>query len=256
MTVARELAMRALEIDPDLPEAHAMLGIVAGVLDFDWPENERRFRLAIAREPISTHMRQWNAYFHLLSIGRPAEAKRWHDRVIEEDPLSQMWHYTSAISLLALGSDEAALNGCRRSVELDPQFWIGWMLQGLIHAVHGRHAESMQCAEQAEASAARAPVAIGLLAAALEKSGRTMDAEPLLDELRSNTATGPIGMAYYHLARGDMEGAVVWASEAADQRVASLVTILVRPFEPRLEHAPGWPALLKKLNLAPATRHL
>jgi serine/threonine-protein kinase len=252
MPQARELARRALEIDPDLAEAHAMLGIVAGVLDFDWPETERQFRLAMAREPISAHMRQWNAYFYLLSIGRPAEARRQHDRVIEEDPLSQMWHYTSALSLLALGSEEAALNECQKSVELDQQFWIGWMLQGLIHALHGRHAESMQCAETAVASAARAPVAIGLMAAALVNTGRTMEAEPLLDELRSNTPTGPIGLAYFCLARGDMDGAVEWAGKAADQRVASLVTILIRPFESWLRTSAGWPALLKKMNLAPA----
>ena len=253
MTRARELAMRALAIDPDLPEAHAMLGIVAGVLDFDWPETERRFRLATAREPITTHMRQWNAYFHLLSIGRSAEAIRHHDRVLEEDPLSQMWHYTSAVSLLALGSEEAALNESRKSVELDPQFWVGWMLQGLIHALHGRHPESMQCAETAVAGAARAPVAIGLMAAALVNTGRTVEAEPLLDELRSNAPTGPIGMAYFYLARGDMDGAVEWAGRAADQRVASLVTILIRPFESRLRTSAGWPALLKKLNLTPAS---
>jgi len=253
MTRARELAMRALENDPNLSEAHAMLGIVAGVLDFDWPETERRFRLAMAREPISAHMRQWNAYFHLLSIGRLAEARRQHERVIEEDPLSQMWHYTAALALLALGSEEAALNECRKSVELDPQFWVGWMLLGLIHALHGRHAESMQCAEKAVAGAARAPVAIGLMAAALVNTGRTVDAEPLLDELRSNTPTGPIGLAYFYLARGDMDGAVEWAGKAADQRVASLVTILIRPFESRLRTSAGWPALLKKLNLTAAT---
>ena len=76
MPRARELATRALAIDPDLPEAHAMLGIVAGVLDYDWPETERRFRLAMAREPISPHLRQWNSWFHLFSIGRRTEAKQ------------------------------------------------------------------------------------------------------------------------------------------------------------------------------------
>lgn len=74
MPRARELAQRALANDPDLPEAHAMLGIVAGVLDFDWAETERRFRLAMAREQISAHLRQWNAWFHLFSVGRAAEA--------------------------------------------------------------------------------------------------------------------------------------------------------------------------------------
>ena len=128
MPRARELAMRALEIDPDLPEAHAMLGIVAGVLDFDWQETERRFRLAMAREPISPHLRQWNAFFHLFSIGRATEAKQQMDRVVEEDPLSQMWRYIMSVTLSALGRDDEALCEIRKAVELDPQFWLGWTL--------------------------------------------------------------------------------------------------------------------------------
>ena len=120
--------MRALEIDPDLPEAHAMLGIVAGVLDFDWQETERRFRLAMAREPISPHLRQWNAWFHLFSIGRATEAKQQMDRVVEEDPLSQMWRYTMSVTLAGSGRDDEALSESRKAVELDPQFWLGWTL--------------------------------------------------------------------------------------------------------------------------------
>src|SRR5688572_23764142 len=54
MPRARELATRALEIDPDLPEAHAMLGIVAGHYDFDWAEAARRFKAA-EREQMSPH---------------------------------------------------------------------------------------------------------------------------------------------------------------------------------------------------------
>jgi hypothetical protein len=90
------------------------------------------------------------------------------------------------------------------------------------------------------------------MAAALANMDRPSEAEPMLDALRGNASVAPLGMAYYFLARGDMEGAVEWASKGADQRIASLVTILVRPFEPRLRTAPAWPALLKKLNLTPA----
>jgi hypothetical protein len=60
-----------------------------------------------------------------------------------------------------------------------------------------------------------------------------------------------MGMAYYDLLRGDIDGAVEWAGKAADERFVSLVTLFVRPFEPRLRKAAGWPALLTKLNLAP-----
>ena len=252
MPRARELAMRALEIDPDLPEAHAMLGIVAGVLDYDWRETERRFRLATAGEQMSAHLRQWNSYFFLASVGRVAEAKEQMERVIEEDPLSQMWRYTMALTLQALGFDDEALTQCQKSVELDPQFWIGWMLQGVLHALHGRHAEALHCAEKAIADAPWAPGAKGFMAAALANMDRASEAEPLLTALRGNPTVGPMGMVYYYMARGDVEHAIEWAGKAADQRIASLVTLLIRPFEPRLRDAAGWPALLKTLKLTPA----
>jgi len=164
MARARELARRALEIDPDLPEAHAMLGIVASVLDFDWHELERRIQVATAREPLSPHLRQWKAYFFLFSIGRPDEAAQHVARIIDDDPLCQMWHYTKALTLAALGREDEALDAIRRAVELDSQFWIGWMLQSLLHSVQGRHAESLHCAEKAIAAAPWAPIANGAMA--------------------------------------------------------------------------------------------
>jgi serine/threonine-protein kinase len=252
MTRARELATRALEIDQDLPEAHAMLGIVAGVLDFDWQETERRFRLAMAREPISPHLRQWNAWFHLFSMGRATEAKQQMDRVVEEDPLSQMWRYTMSVTLAGSGRDDEALRESRKAVELDPQFWLGWTFQSLLHAFHGQHAESLTCAEKGIAGAAWASQAIGAMAAALANMDRTVDAEPLLATLQSDTSVGPLGLVCYSVARGDVDSAVEWAEKAADQRIASLVTLLIRAFEPRLNKSAGWPALLKKLNLTPA----
>jgi len=252
MPKARDLAMRALTIDPDLPEAHAMLGIVASVLDYDWQELERRIQVATAREPLSAHMRQWKAYFYVFSVGHPEEARQLVAQIIEDDPLCQMWYFTLALVLAALGREDEAIVALRRALELDPQFWIGWMLQGLLHALHGRHDESFHCAERSVASAPWAPGANGLMAAALANTDRASEAEPMLNALRGNASVGPFGMAYHFLARGDMERAVEWASTAADQRIASLVTIFVRPFEPRIRTSPGWPALLKKLNLRPA----
>ena len=65
MTRARELTIRALEVDPDLPEAHGMLGVVKGQYDYDWVEAERCFQRAVAREPLSPHLRQWYGTFFL-----------------------------------------------------------------------------------------------------------------------------------------------------------------------------------------------
>ena len=249
MPRARELARRALEIDPNLAEAHAMLGIVAGHYDFDWREVERRFALATAREPMSPHLRQWNAYFYLLSIGRANEARQQMVRVIEEDPLCQMWRFSMALALLGLGLDDEALDAARKSVELDPQFWIGWMLLGLLHAINGRHAEALPCAEKAIAGGPFAPMSIGVMAGALANVDQPEKAEPLIATLRADSHGGPMGLAFHSLARGDLDGAVHWAGKTAEQRFTSLTTVLLRPFEPRLRTSAGWPALLKKLNL-------
>ena len=52
MPQVRQLARRALELDPDLPERHGMLGVVAALHDLDWPEATRRFERAMAHEPV------------------------------------------------------------------------------------------------------------------------------------------------------------------------------------------------------------
>ena len=57
MPLARVAANRALEIDPALQEAHAVLGMVAALYDFNWNEAESRFRLAMAREPVPPYVR-------------------------------------------------------------------------------------------------------------------------------------------------------------------------------------------------------
>ena len=137
-------------------------------------------------------------------------------------------------------------------MELDPQFWLGWAFQSLLHAFHGRHAESLTCAEKAIAGAAWSPYSIGVMAAALTNMDRTVDAEPLLATLRSDPSVAPLGLVCYYVARGDVDSAVEWSEKAADQRIASLVTLLIRAFEPRLNKSAGWPALLRKLNLTPA----
>src|SRR5688500_14931506 len=126
MPRARELATRALEIDPDLPEAHAMLGIVAGHYDFDWAEATRRFKAA-EREQMSPHLRQWHAQFHLLPTGRAEEGLAEHRRVLDDDPLCQTWYYTLSTTLAALGHQQDARAAVRKSVEIDPGFWVGWM---------------------------------------------------------------------------------------------------------------------------------
>ena len=250
MPLARELAQRALDIDPELPEAHAMLGIVAGHYDYDWIEAERRFRVAVRREPLSPHLRQWYATFFLYPTGRTEEALLQVARIIEEDPLCQMWSLMRANVLSGAGLADEALAAARKSVELDPTFWLGWADTGILCAMRGEHTDALRCAEKAMAGAPWSPYSSGLMAGALANLDQAEKAAPLLATLKGDPYAGPVGLLIYHLALGDIERAGEWAQKAADTRFTTLIPRLIRAHQPKLRQSAAWPRLLKTLNLA------
>lgn len=94
------------------------------------------------------------------------------------------------------------------------------------------------------------PYSIGVMAAALGNEGQENSAEPLLVALRGDAYGGPVGLAVYFLARGEIEQAVEWFAKAAEQRLPALIPRLIRAFEPSLRRSAAWPDVLKKKNLA------
>jgi Flp pilus assembly protein TadD len=171
------------------------------------------------------------------------------ERVLKEDPLSQMWHYNYSETLQGLGLDDEALAAVRKAVELDPHFWLGWWWQGMLLSIHGRRAEARDCAEKAMAGASWSPYSIGLMAGVLTHAGETERAEGLLADLRGDAYAGPVGLACYHLVRGAIDSAVDWSRKAVEQRFPAVIILVICTFEPRLRQSAGWPALLKTMNL-------
>ena len=74
MPLARAEARKALELFPSEPMAHAVLGAIAAVHDYDWKEAEEQFRLATASEPLPPDVHDMYAVCYLLPLGRFEEA--------------------------------------------------------------------------------------------------------------------------------------------------------------------------------------
>ncbi|HYR41654.1 MAG TPA: protein kinase, partial [Terriglobia bacterium] len=142
-------ARKALDIDPSLPEAHAMLGLVASLYDYDWTEAERRFQLATACEPVPAQVRRYYGFYYLLPVGRYKEAVEQQERARNEDPLNLADRVSLAPSLRAVGRDADALSELHKVRQLDENFWPPYFLLGIVHASQGNIAQAAPYAEKA-----------------------------------------------------------------------------------------------------------
>ena len=79
----------------------------------------------------------------------------------------------------------------RKSVEIDPGFWVGWMWLGALQAIQRQHDEALSSAEKAIALAPWSPVTMGLIAAVLANVQRHSEAETYLARLRDDAYAGP-----------------------------------------------------------------
>jgi serine/threonine-protein kinase len=157
----RAEAQKALELDPSLPEAHAMLGAFAFIYDFDYAEAQRRFGLAMASEPVPPLVRDWYAVFFLASSGRVGEALEQVERAMREDPLNPMFHCTRCVHLTAIGRHTEAETEFRRALELNPNFWVAYWLTIGRYLSRGMPEQELACAERFYSFAPWSPMAVG-----------------------------------------------------------------------------------------------
>ena len=249
---ARDYTLRALELDPELAHAHAVMGIVAGLYERNWEQASRHFRTAMSGEAVHWHVRSLYAVFHLQPLGLLGEARRQMERVLEDDPLCQVTYHAPGVALDGLGLEAEAKSAWKRSVELDPGFAIGWMHLALHQSVYGRHAAARESAGKAFSLFPTSPYVIGVMAGALETTGDTARARELLSRPLPDASCTPVTQVCYYLASGNMDETVRWIDEAAGKNFAPTASLLIRPYEKFLSKSPALLALLAKLGLNPA----
>jgi serine/threonine-protein kinase len=244
----RSLAEAALELDPCLPEGHAMLGYVAACLEHDWKEAEKRFHVAMARDPVPVFVRLYYVMGYLLPTGRAAEAVQQIDLAVAGDPLNLTLRVYRALSLAAAGRDEEARAGYREVLEFNPAVPAA---QGALAAYQTSQGDLDQALESCERAYALAPVpqAIGLLAGLLRRIGDTRRAEELLPRLDPDAVGAPRGLALYHWAIREFDAEADWLAKAIDQHDPYGAIYLRVWYGRELRSTPRWAGLMRKLNL-------
>jgi serine/threonine protein kinase/tetratricopeptide (TPR) repeat protein len=249
LPLMRQEVRKALAINPSLPEGQAMLGTVAAMFDYDWPEAERRFQLALAHDAAPSQVHRYYAHYCLLPLGRSREGVAHHDLALAEDPLNLVARSERALCLFLADRPADYESELHQILELDETFWFPYFSLSQFHAVQGRFEEGLRWAERAYRVAPWFLPIVGVLAALLERLGETDRAEALARQLRPDSGyIDPIGPAIYFLLREDLEATADWTEKAIDQRHPA-VFFFLHVTAPALRSSPRWPALARMLNL-------
>lgn len=197
----RTLFETAIRLDPDLADAHAVLGaIIDGVVEWKWPLAESRCQTAIALDPRSAHI--LNVHGLLQSVtGRHDEAVATYRRAIELDPLGPLWNACLIQALLGKRDWVAALRQTQATLDVVPEYWFALQLAGQAHVASGQLDEAIVKFERAVKSSGEVPYTIGLLGNALAKAGRRDEALAQLAKLQAHAKSHfvpVIALVYVH----------------------------------------------------------
>ena len=243
MPHAREAARRALEIDPDLPEAHAMVGGVAGSYDFDWKEAGRHFALATVGDAVPSNVRQWYAYYYLVPTGRTEEAVAQARIGLRSDPLNlgaRVILGDSLVNARRLGEAQAEAH---RALEIDDRYPFACTILAFSHALQQKWAEALGYIERAST---RFWLVDGIHAGILLRLGELDHAGELTRKLASGgAAASSLGLAWCYAVAGDFDRSADFVEKAAARRqpeAAHHGFMLLRDWT-------RWPALAKLMNL-------
>ena len=252
MPKARAAAQRALAIDPDLGEAHASLGLVLWLYDFDRDGAEREFRRAIALNPGYASAHQWYAEM-LVELGRWKAARSEIARAGQLDPLSMA--IATDLGLLAYYERDyqAAIRQYRSTLALDPSFGQAHLGIGLAYLAAGQTADAVGVFEGIRRLADDSPPALAALGYAYGIAGRRDEALALLGELQALSRERFV-LSYYvagiHLGLGDRDQAFTLLARACTERASELGTLKVDPVFDPLRKDPRFQELLRCTRLA------
>ncbi len=248
----KEAALKALELDPDLAEAHASLGRALQFLDWDWPGAEAEFQRAIGLNPNYAEVYHFHSLL-LASQGKFDEAIAESERAVKLDPIQPILRTVHAFTLWVAGRHDEAITNSRALTEFDPNFFAGWLLLGISCAEVGRLADAEDALRKADdLTGGTSTLVLGLLVYALGRAGKRNEARSILDrllELRKSKHVSVVHIASLYWLLDNQDTAFEWLERAIEERDHWLCYAKYLPTLRLMRSDPRFTALLKKAGL-------
>jgi TolB-like protein/DNA-binding winged helix-turn-helix (wHTH) protein/Flp pilus assembly protein TadD len=245
---AKAAAVKALELDNGLGEAHNSLAFCLDGFDWDFESAEKEFRRAIELNPGYATAHHWYAW-HLALVGRNAEAIAEMRKAQSLDPLSLIINADLAELLVIAHSYDESIEQSRRTIEMDPNFGLAHNQLAQAYLQKQMYVEAIGELRKAIQLSGDSPTCIANLARAYAASGKRNEALQLLSDLKKSSNPGyshASEIAVIYAALGDKNQAMTWLEKGYEERFNP--GVLLRPgFDP-LRPDPRFQDLLRRVG--------
>jgi TolB-like protein/Flp pilus assembly protein TadD len=246
---AKEAALRAIQLDDSLAEAHNVLGEVAFFYDWDWAAADLQFRRAVELNPNLSDAHT-NYAIYLASMRRAAEARAEIFRAEQLDPLSEYTYLNGAwVEVLNRDYDRAVELG-RAGIRLGPQNPVALSFFALACAQKGNFAEGLSAGESA-AKLDPSPLILAFFGSVSAASGKKLQAEKILAKLTTELDRHYVcryELGTLHLLLGRKEDAFRWYDKAIEDRSSCMPFLWADPRLDSVRSDPRYLDLVRRMK--------
>jgi len=250
---AREAIVTSLELDPQFGEAHAVLGIFRGHLDYDWAAADACFNRALQLSPGSATVLSRHAWYNLVPKMQIAGALEQAKRAVALDPLSPLAHGYLGLTFVVARQYPRAVEACRTALQLAPGlWWLHWFYATAL-LLQGRRGLGLKHSRMVYEQLHQ-PLIIGAMAAVYGlffQRGMAQQLLAELEEMSGTTSIPPQAIALAYLGLGD-DRVFEWLDRAIDARDPMVTHLPSMPIYDSIRDDPRFQLLLARMGLAGA----
>jgi TolB-like protein/DNA-binding winged helix-turn-helix (wHTH) protein/Tfp pilus assembly protein PilF len=248
---ARAAALKALELDDELAEAHTALAYTTLLYDWDWDRAEKEFRRAIALNPNYASAHQFYSIL-LMTSGRQGEALAEIQRAQELDPLSLIINDVAGWIYYEGRHYDEAIKQYSKTLDMEPNYVPSLLDLGTAYMRLTDYRKAIVQFEKAREVGEEGAVVLSDLAQAYAFSGDRAEAIRILRRLQQNSTSNFVSswdLSLIYLALGDKSRAIALLKKAADEHVGWVVRLEIDPAFDNLRAEPEFKQLVRRIRI-------
>ena len=248
---AKVAAMAALEIAPDLGEAHTDLAAVLWLHDWQWAEAQNEFKRSLELNPCYPTANHYYAEC-LMTLGRNAEALARMKKSLELDPLSLIINVAIGWAYYHARQYDEAVAQLLRTVELDPNYPMTFWILGLIYRETARYDLAISAGEKGVNLSGGSPLMRAALAQTFAAAGapeKAIEIADELNELAKQRYVAPHFFAGIYVGLGEHDRAIEYLEKSCAEHCHWLIYLHIDPSMDDLRTDPRFQDLLRRVGL-------